>query len=120
MLGYFYQSQFLLALVITCLVEIPILWFLVHLVLNMKNVPASWIIFTGILTNALSLPYLWFVLPSFLGPKYFLPVGELLVIVIEGIILNQLLRIRPGISLAVSAILNITSFFVGWLVMNLG
>ena len=49
MLGYFYQSQFLLALVITCLVEIPLLWFSVHIVLNMKNVPAPWIIFTKFL-----------------------------------------------------------------------
>jgi len=113
-----YQSQFLLALGINCLVEIPILWFCVRTVLNMKNVPVTWIVFTGILANALSLPYLWFVLPSFLGATYYLPLGELMVIVLEGVILNQLVRTRPGISLVLSAVMNIVSFFVGWWVLN--
>ncbi|HVP96785.1 hypothetical protein [Methanoregula sp.] len=114
-----YPSLFFLALGINCLVEIPILWFCLRTVLKMQNVPVTRIVFTGILANALSLPYLWFVLPSFLGGTYFLPIGELIVIAIEGVVLNQLLRTRPGTSLALSAVMNTVSFLAGWWVVNL-
>jgi hypothetical protein len=114
-----YVSQFLLALVITWLVEIPILLFSVHVVVNLKNVPVTRTIFTGIFANALSLPYLWFVFPSYLGAAYYLPAGELVVIALEAVILNQLLRTRPGMSLALSTVMNAASFVVGWRLMSL-
>ncbi len=114
----FYEMQFLFALFITWLVEVPILWFSVRTVLKQKDVPVTHIIFTGILASALTLPYLWFVLPSYIGASYYLLIGELFVIAVESVILNQILRIRPGLSIALSAVMNAASFVVGWWVIG--
>jgi len=114
----FSETQFLFALLITWLVEIPILWFFVRTVLKRNNVPVTQIIFTGILASALTLPYLWFVLPQYIGATYYLLMGELFVIAVESVILNQILRTRPGLSIALSAVMNAASFVVGWWVIR--
>jgi hypothetical protein len=114
----FYETQFLFALVMTWLVEIPLLCFSVRTVLKRNDVPAIRIIFAGILASALTLPYLWFVLPPYIGTTYYLLIGELFVIAVESVILNQILRIRPGLSIALSAVMNTASFVVGWWVIG--
>ena len=110
----FYETQFLFALVITWLVEVPILWFSVRTVLKRNDVPVTRILFTGILATALTLPYLWFVLPVYIGAPYFILIGELFVIAVESVVLNQILRIRPGLSIILSVVMNTASFVVGW------
>jgi hypothetical protein len=110
----FYETPFLFALFITWLVEVPVLWFSVRTVLKLNDVPVTRIIFTGILASALSLPYLWFVLPPYIGTLYYLLIGELFVIAVESVILNRILRIQPGPSIALSAVMNAASFVVGW------
>jgi hypothetical protein len=112
----FYATQFIFALFVTWLVEIPILWFSVRTVLKRNDVPVTRILFTGILASALTLPYLWFVLPQYIGAKYYLLIGELFVIAVESVILNQFLRTRPVLSIALSVVMNAASFAVGWLV----
>ena len=106
----FYETQFLFALLLTWLVEVPILWFSVHTVLKLNDVPVTQIIFTGILATGLTLPYLWFVLPQFIGATYYILMGELFVIAVESVILNQILRTRPGLSIALSLVMNAASF----------
>jgi hypothetical protein len=113
-----YETQFLFALFLTWLVEVPLLWFSVRTVLKLNDVPVTQIIFTGILANALSLPYLWFVLPPYVGATYYILIGELFVIAVESVILNQILRIRPSLSIALSAVINAASFVVGWWVIG--
>ncbi|MFA4824309.1 MAG: hypothetical protein WC593_04040 [Methanoregula sp.] len=113
-----YETQFLFALVLTWLVEVPVLWFLIRTIVKLRDVPVIRIIFTGILATALTLPYLWFVLPAYIGATHYLLIGELFVIAVESVILNQILRIRPGLSIALSAVMNAASFIVGWWVLG--
>ena len=113
-----YAARFLLALGITWLVEIPVLWALIRVVLKRSDITTSGIIVAGILATGLTLPCLWFILPQYISAAYYLPVGELFVVITECLILCLVLRTRPVISFALSVAMNAASFVAGWLLLG--
>ncbi len=77
------------------------------------------IFFVGILASALTLPYLWFVLPAFVyNRNIYLIVGETSVILIEAIIYWRLLKLKLIDSLIVSLLANVTSIITGILLIK--
>lgn len=108
-----YETRFLLALVTTWCIEIPILFAFVRFVFRDKTLPAIRIIGAGALCTALTLPYLWFILPAYLDAAYYVIIGEMLVFLAEAFLLNRLLPLKPGAALAAAFLMNIASFLLG-------
>ncbi|HEX3000912.1 MAG TPA: hypothetical protein VHN82_00845 [Methanoregula sp.] len=111
-----YETHFLIALCVTCLVEVPLLFFLIRYILKEKDLSVVRIISTGLLATAVTLPYLWFVLPAFTNGVYYPLVGELLVIAAEATIFYFLLRVRPIAAFFLSLVINMSSFAAGILI----
>jgi len=86
-----HETRFLLALVTTWAIEIPVLIALIRFVFRDRSLPFSRMLFAGLLCTALTLPYLWFVLPPFVDAAYYPLIGEALVVVVEAVVLNRLL-----------------------------
>jgi hypothetical protein len=111
-----YETQFLLALVTTWAIEIPILIALIRFVFNDKILPLARIIGVGALCTALTLPYLWFILPPYVDAAYYPLIGETLVFLVEALILNRVLGLNPKVALTCSLVMNAASYFLGsWL-----
>ncbi|GAB6285794.1 MAG: hypothetical protein STSR0009_19950 [Methanoregula sp.] len=108
-----YETRFLLALVTTWAIEIPVLVALIRYVFRDRSFPLSRIIFTGALCTAFTLPYLWFVLPPFVDAAYYPLIGEALVIVVEAVVLNRLLGLDLKRAGACSLVMNVLSFLFG-------
>jgi hypothetical protein len=108
-----YETRFLLALVTTWVIEIPVLVVLVRFVFRDRTLPLLRILFTGLLCTALTLPYLWFVLPPFVDAAYYPLIGEGLVVAIEAVVVNRILGVDAKRSLACSLVMNAVSFVLG-------
>jgi hypothetical protein len=108
-----YETRFLLALVTTWAIEIPVLIVLIHLVSHDKTIPLAKIGFAGALCTALTLPYLWFVLLPFVDAAYYPFICEALVVIVEAVILNRVLEIDLKQSVVCSFVMNAVSFFFG-------
>ena len=111
-----YETLFLQSLVFTWIVEIPLLFVAVRYIL--KSNKSVWdIIMTGILMTALTLPYLWFVMPPFLDMSWYPLNGEIIVILLEAGVIWYLLRIKLLYSVVLSAFVNAVSYLLGSLVL---
>ena|SRR5208337_1854156 len=108
-----YETRFLLALVTTWAIEIPILIALIRVVFRDKALPLARIIGVGALCTALTLPYLWFILPPYVDAAYYPMIGETLVILAEALILNRMLGLNPKCAFICSLIMNSASYFLG-------
>lgn len=108
-----YETYFLLALAMTLATEVPILIFVIRIVFRNRDLRLTRIIGTGVLCTAVTLPYLWFVLPPYVDAAYFPFVGEALVVAIEAFILNCLLCPAPKTAIACSLIMNAASYGFG-------
>jgi hypothetical protein len=108
-----YETYFLLALVTTWAIEIPILIALIRFAFRDKSIPIPRIVAIGALCTALTLPYLWFVLPSFVDAAYYVQMGEVLVFIVEALILNRLLGLEPKRAVICSFVMNAASFLLG-------
>ena len=108
-----YETYFLLALITTWAIEIPILIVLIRFAFRDKTLPIPKIIGIGALCTALTLPYLWFVLPPFVDAAYYVQIGEALVFLVEAVILNRLLGLEPKRALICSFLMNAASFLLG-------
>jgi hypothetical protein len=108
-----YETRFLLALVTTWAIEITVLIALIRFVFRNKTISLTKIIGIGALCTALTLPYLWFILPPYVDAAYYIVIGETLVFLVEAFILNRLLGLRPMIALACSFMMNMASFLLG-------
>ncbi|MFA5023925.1 MAG: hypothetical protein WC523_03155 [Patescibacteria group bacterium] len=109
-----YEVSFLYALLLTLIIEVPLTFVIVRYFYKKSELKISQIIFISALASALTLPYLWFILPAFvLNRGYYVFFGELLVIFIEAIIYRQLFKIQLKEALALSLVANTGSFFLG-------
>jgi len=108
-----YETRFLLALIITWCIEIPVLLVLFRFLFRQKNVSQAKIAFTGVLCTALTLPYLWFVLPPFVDAAYYPLIGEFLAVLVEAAILNRVLGLDVKTAGVCSLAMNAASFFLG-------
>lgn len=111
-----YETLFLQSLFFTWIVEIPLLFVAVRYIL--KSNKSVWdIIMTGILMTALTLPYLWFVMPPFLDMSWYPLNGEIIVVLVESAVIWYMLRIKPLYSVILSAFVNAVSYLLGSLVL---
>jgi hypothetical protein len=108
-----YETKFLLALVTTWCIEIPVLFGLLRFLFRDKSTKPGRIIFVGLLCTALTLPYLWFVLPPYVDAAYYPLIGETLVVIVEAVILNRVLGLDVKKSALCSLAMNAASFFLG-------
>ena len=108
-----YETRFLLALGTTWAIEIPVLYVIIRVGFRNKTLPRARIAGTGLLCTALTLPYLWFVLPPYVDAAYYPVIGEALAVLIEAAILNRLLGLDVKQSVAGSLAMNAVSFFLG-------
>ena len=111
-----YETLFLQSLIFTWIIEIPLLFVAVRYIL--KSEKSVWDIFvTGILMTALTLPYLWFVMPPYLDMSWYPLNGEIIVILVESAVIWHLLRIKPQYSVILSAFVNASSYLLGVLLV---
>jgi hypothetical protein len=113
-----YVFEFLKALGLTLLLEVPVLILAVRKGFKVSPLKLSTkkLVFTGLLASITTLPYLWFVLPHFIeNYSTFLMVGEVSVTLIEA----ALYAINFDFSLKKAALLaflcNLISFSLGLL-----
>lgn len=110
-----YGILFFLSLLLTLIIEVPILFIIIRFWFK-NNIGTREIISNGIIINLLSLPYLWFVFSFFIPLEYYILIGEILVVVMESILLVALLKIDFKKAIIISLITNAISYFVGQIV----
>ena len=109
------EELFLRALVLTILFEGGLL-LAIWKVGWLKTKPALklWeVLLAGALPSALTIPYLWFVLPAFVSSGHYLVVGEGLVVLAEAPLLAWLLRVDLRKALLLSLACNAFSYAMG-------
>jgi hypothetical protein len=77
------------------------------------------VILLGLLMTLVTLPILWFVLPSLLSPNLYVVVGELLVVLAEAAILKFGLEIDFAMALLMSLAANVASYVAGLLLLRI-
>ena len=105
--------SFLLAVLVTLAVELPVLWLLARFVFRLTRVSTRRLFAVGVLASVVTLPLLWFVLPRLLPAQPALVVGEGLVVVLEALCYWRLLPSRLGAAIGLAVIANVASFLVG-------
>jgi hypothetical protein len=113
-----YETRFLIALLLTLLIEVPLLFILVKYAYKLEGIASSKILFVGTLASSLTLPYVWFVVPPYIHSKYYIHVAELFAVIVEAVIYDRLLETRIGVSLVLSFVTNAASFLTGWLLFH--
>ena len=110
-----YEVVFLIALGITVGVETLGLWLLFRFwwLKKYRRISLSSILSASVIASTLTLPYLWFVFPAFIGRPFFAIAGEILIFIVEGLIYKRLLPIGYPRAFLASFILNIASMLTG-------
>ena len=108
-----YETNFLLSLVTTWAIEVPVLIALIRILYRQEDLSLERIICTGVLCTTLTLPYLWFVLPPYVDAAYYPVIGEVFVVAIEALVLNRLLGLALGRAVLCSLITNAASYGIG-------
>ncbi len=111
-----YEKAFLLSLCLTLAIEVPIVFLIAWCKYKIRN----WhnVLFAGFLATTLTLPYLWFVLPAFVGDRVtYLIVGESLVFIVETLIYYKVLNISSGRAVALSFVANTASAILGLILL---
>jgi hypothetical protein len=109
-----YEQQFPFALLLTLIIEIPIAIIVIKALYKRREINTSKIILVGAIASALTLPYLWFILPAFIPNRVlYIWLGEASVVLIEAIIYNRLLKLKVVDAAVVSLIANVASVLVG-------
>ena len=103
---------FVLSLLLTLLVEIPVLLAAARYLLRIK-VQTKEILYWGFFVNLFSFPYLWFVFPLFISSHNYIYIGEGLVVLIESIILMKVLKTNLKNTFILSLIANLASYLTG-------
>jgi hypothetical protein len=114
-----YEYQFLIALLITIVVETACLFLIIRVVYkkNSYEISNSLLFFLGIFCNTTTLPYLWFILPIFIKTRaIYVVVGESAVVIAEAIVYYFVLRMGIRKSLIISFFCNAASFLIGLLI----
>lgn len=114
----FYETRFLLAWLLTLVIEVPILFILVKFVFKIKTIKNLDLLTAGVIATTLTIPYLWFVLPAFFNARYYVYLGEGMVTIVEAIIYSLLLRIDVIRALIISIVANMASYYLGLLIFK--
>ncbi|UUX91963.1 hypothetical protein [Methanoplanus endosymbiosus] len=71
---------------------------------------------TGIMMTALTLPYLWFIMPPYLDMSWYPVNGEIIVAAVESVIIWYMLKIRLYQAVTIAIIVNSVSYGLGLLI----
>ncbi|MBI5152554.1 hypothetical protein HZA39_03400 [Candidatus Peregrinibacteria bacterium] len=107
-----YQTRFLISLLITLLLEVPIVFIFVKYIFREK-IRTKNILLTGFLASILTLPYVWFVISPYVDARYYIIYSEIFAIITEALLYNQFINIKFHKSIAISIIANAASYFAG-------
>ena len=111
-----YEVSFLYSLVVTLVVEVTVVYIFGKYFYNNKD--KLGIVFAGIISSALTLPYFWFILPAFIANRVmYITTGEVAIIIVEAFIYFRLLKLKFRQALFVSIIANLVSVLVGLLII---
>ncbi len=114
---FFYEFEFLKALLLTITIETIALIALAKFVFKEIEFRLPKLIFTGIIVSGLTLPYLWFIFPVFLHSRYlYIILGEISVVFIEAICYYFILGTNIKTSIYLSFICNTLSFGLGLII----
>jgi hypothetical protein len=107
-----YETYFLISLLITLIVEVPVAIILIKYFFKEK-IKLLRVIGISILATALTIPYLWFIFNAYFNFRTMAICGEIFVFIIELIIYWKLLPINFKKALFISFVANIVSIIVG-------
>ena len=113
-----FETKFLISLLLTLIIEIPVLLISLKYFFKDKKNSIAYIILVGFIASALTLPYLWFVFPPFIKLNYYIYIGEILVFLIESLIYYKLLGIKISRALIISFAANLVSFILGLIILS--
>jgi hypothetical protein len=108
-----YETKFLLSLLLTVSIEVPILILIEKYVLRTKRIKVFELLYVGFFASALTLPYLWFILPPYIDSRHYLIIGEVLVSLCEAMIYFKFLSFSVKKALLMSTLLNAASYTGG-------
>jgi len=107
-----YGIYFLISILLTITVEIPVLFFSIKYIIKIKRQKKE-IFYWGVFVNLFSLPYLWFVFPLFIKSNLYILIGEILVVIIESFIYLKVLKTNFKNAFILSLIANTMSYLAG-------
>ncbi|MFH0906271.1 MAG: hypothetical protein V1824_02955 [archaeon] len=110
-----YETSFLISLLINLIIEIPLVYLIIKFIYKEK-LDFKKIIIVTLLASITTLPYLWFVFPSYINSTYYLIIGEIIVFIIEAIIYKLLLDLKLIKAIILSLVANLFSFLLGLLI----
>jgi hypothetical protein len=111
-----YEHLFLYALLLTLLAEVPVVFLCARYLYKVKD--NQNIIFAGIITSTLTLPYFWFILPVFISDRLqYIVLGELFIIFIEAFIYYKIFKLKFLQALIISLFANVTSIVFGLIIL---
>lgn len=112
--SFSHESNFLVTLLVTILIEAGVIICLLRYFFP-DEIKTSRVVAAGFFPTFCTLPYVWFILPAFLGwsPLLYHLVSEVAVVVVETMLLRLILGItlRKAASLSLAA--NIASYGIG-------
>jgi hypothetical protein len=110
-----YERLFLNALILTIVVESTVILILTRYLYNKRNYADA--ITVSIIASALTLPYFWYILPSYIHQRLpYVITGELIIVLIEAVLYWRLLKLEPKHALITSFLANCSSIIAGILV----
>lgn len=114
-----YALQFLAALLVTQLSELPVVWYLLsrHVADNGERLGAGRIATACFFANMATLPYLWFVYPEIFPYRAAITLGEATALFAEALLYMILLRVSLRSAFFCSLVANVFSVLVGLVIM---
>jgi hypothetical protein len=113
-----YEQKFLFSLLLSLIIEIPVTVLLVKAFFKQKEIKISKIIFAGFIASALTLPYFWFVLPSYVSNRSaYIFIGEGAIVLVEAFVYYQFLQLKFSKAFIVSLIANVVSVILGLVIL---
>ena len=113
-----YDILFLKSLVLTIAIETIVLVIFFRWIVKLKNIGIAQLLMTGFLASFATLPYLWFVFPTYIDSKlWYIFFCESFAILVETFIIGALLRVKFIQSLWCSLSCNLISFLTGFIII---
>lgn len=114
-----YEFLFIKSLILTISIEMVVLILFFRLIIKSEDISISRLISTTFIASFATLPYLWFVLPTYIDQKiWYVIIGESFAVLAETFIINAILKINVLKSFLISLTCNLISFLIG-LIINI-
>jgi hypothetical protein len=105
---------FLKSLILTILIEMSVLIIFIRFVIKKKEISLPRLLFTGFIASFATLPYLWYIFPTYIDQKgWYIIVSESFAVLIESFIILAILRISYLKAFLCSIACNMISFVIG-------